>query len=159
MSVAVVAHVVDVDVGGAAAEVVDAQRVAFARRDALESNDDPLLLAGIERKDSRAQQPVAHPFDERGIALRAHDVLVDAARIAGVHRLAGHELAVDRQLEILKRGVAGQRKEVVRLADRGRRDSRTALRLHSEARGRRARRARRCACARCSAGSRESAAR
>ena len=100
-----------------AAEVVDAKRVAFARRDTLEADDDSLFLAGIERKDPRAQQPVSHPFDERRIALRADDVLVDAARVAGVHRFARHELAVDREFQILKRGVGRQRKEVVRLAD------------------------------------------
>ena len=101
-----------------AAEVVDAKRVAFTRRHALEAHDDALLFAGIEREDACTKQPVSHPFDERRIALRANDVLVDAARGVGVHRLAGHELAVDRELQVLKRGVVRQRKEIVGFADR-----------------------------------------
>src|SRR6476469_2919409 len=77
-----------------AAEVVDAQRIAFARCNTLEADDDSLFLTGVERKDSRAQQPVSHPFDERGIALGADDVLIDAARFAGIHCFAGDELTV-----------------------------------------------------------------
>ena len=61
---------------------------------------------------------MSHPFDERGIALPPDDVLVDAPRLAGVHRLARHELAVDRQFQVAERSVLRQRKHVVRLADR-----------------------------------------
>src|ERR1044071_3853040 len=61
--------------------------------------------------------PVTHPLDERGIALRSHDVLIDATRVAGIHRLPRYQLAVDRQFQILKRRAAGQRKQVVGLAD------------------------------------------
>jgi hypothetical protein len=75
------------------------------------------LFAGIQRKDSRAEQAVAHPLDERGIALRANDLFVDATGIRGVHRFARHELAVDRKQQILKCGVGGERKEIVCLAD------------------------------------------
>src|SRR6185437_16581360 len=88
--------------GRAAAEVIDAERIALARRHALEADDDPPLLARIERKDASAHEAVAHPLDERRIALGADDRLVDTARLVGVHRLAGDEAAVDRQFEILK---------------------------------------------------------
>jgi hypothetical protein len=62
---------------------------------------------------------VTHPFDERWIALAAHDLLVDLARLLGVHRLTGDHLAVDRQLEILERGALRHRKEIVRFSDGG----------------------------------------
>src|SRR5262249_608118 len=99
------------------AEIVDAQGVALTRRDTLKANDDRLLPARLEGEDARVEQTVPHPLDEGRIAPRADDRFVDVSRLAGVHRLASHELPIDRQREILKGRVRRQRKQIVRFAD------------------------------------------
>src|SRR5207247_9439009 len=60
----------------AAAEVIHAYRVAFALGDTLESHDHAPLLAGLYREDARAQQAVAHPFDQRRIGLPSPDLVL-----------------------------------------------------------------------------------
>ena len=103
--------------GGRAAEIVDAQGVAFPLGDALEAHDHALLFAGVDREDARAQQTVTHPLDERGVPLFANDFFVDATRLAGIHRLAAHELSVYRQLEVLEGGAGRQREEIIGFTD------------------------------------------
>jgi hypothetical protein len=80
----------------AAAEVVNAQRVAFARRDALKSNYDSSLTARLEREDARVEQAMPHPFHERRVTPRADDRFVDVARLAAFIVSPATSLAVDR---------------------------------------------------------------
>ena len=98
-------------------EVVHAQCVALALGHHLKADDDFLLLAGSDREDSRAKHSVAHPLDERGIALLPHDLLIDTARTLGAHRLASDELTVDGELQVLEGCTPGERKDVIRFAE------------------------------------------
>jgi hypothetical protein len=83
----------------------------------LEADDHPLLLARGDGKDTRTQEAMSHPLDKGRVALAAHDLLVDAPRAVGGEDLAGDELPVDRELQVLKRGALREREEVVRLAE------------------------------------------
>ncbi len=100
-----------------ASEVIHPKRVPFSLRNRLKANQNLLLLAGRDRKDSRAQHPLPHPFDQRRVALPSDDLLVHAARFIGAVGLAGHELTVDLELQILEGGVLRKREDVVSLAD------------------------------------------
>src|SRR5207302_2140856 len=104
-------------VGRRAAEIVDAQRISLPLGDALEANDDLTLLARPQREDSRAKHAVSHPLHQRGIALASHDLFIYTARFGRVHRLAGDELSIDRELEVAERRALRQREHVVRFAD------------------------------------------
>ena len=102
----------------ATAEVIDAQRVTLALGDRVEADDDAACLARGNGKDARAQQPMTHPLDERGIAAASDNVLVNAACFVGAHRLARDQLPVDLELQSFEGGVLGKWKEIVGLADR-----------------------------------------
>src|SRR5687767_14446547 len=98
-------------------EVVDPHRIALTLGHRVKAHDDAARLASTDRKDSRAQESMAHPLHECRIAALPDDVLVDAPCLVGAHRLPGHELAVDLELQSFERGVLRKRKEIVRLAD------------------------------------------
>src|SRR3954462_1334184 len=92
-------------IGLAAAEVVDAKRIALALSDGLKPHYDVLVLTRRDREDPRAKHPVAHPLHERRVALAPDDLFVHAARFVCTKRLAGDQLTVDLELEILERSV------------------------------------------------------
>ena len=99
------------------ADVVDAERTSFSFGDGLEAHDDALLFAGPNGEDACPQHAASHVLDERRVAVPPNDVLVDAARLVRRHGLAGHELAVDLELEGLERGPRRHGEDVVRFAD------------------------------------------
>ena len=96
---------------------VHAQCLALALRDRPKAHDHRARLAGLDRKDPRAQHAELHPLDERGIALPADNLFIDAACLTGAERLAGDHLAIDLQREILECGTTREGQHVVGLAD------------------------------------------
>ena len=99
------------------AEVIDPQRIAFARRNCLKAHYDFFLFTGRDWKDSRPQQPVAHPLQQGRITLATNNLLVDLSRPICSHCLARDQLTVDRELEILECRTFRQRKHEVGFTD------------------------------------------
>src|SRR5450759_3532388 len=97
-------------------EIIDSPRIALSLRDGLKSHHDFLLFARRNRKDSRTQETIPHPFEQRRIALPADDLLIDLPRTVGAHCLAGDHLAIDREFQILERRALRQRKHEIRFA-------------------------------------------
>jgi hypothetical protein len=91
------------------------KRAAFPLGDGLEAHDDALLFAGLDGKMRVRSMP--RPCTRRArVAVAPNDVLVDLPRALGRHGLAGHELAVDLELERLERGAGGHGEDVIRFA-------------------------------------------
>ena len=64
-----------------------------------------------DRKDVRAEQARAQPFQQRRVAVSPHDFLVHPPGFLGVQQLGGHFLAVDHERHLVDRAVVGQRKD------------------------------------------------
>src|SRR5260370_10434544 len=80
---------------------------------------DLARLARADGEHACAQQPVSRELDQGGIALAAHDFLVDRARLYGVHRLA-LELAIALpEGEVAEHRLPRQRIEIVALVEQG----------------------------------------
>src|ERR1700694_5854766 len=103
--------------GPHSAEVVDSQRISFALGHSLKPHDHLFLLARRNRKDSRAEQSISHPFEKGGIALASNDLFVDLTRLVGIHCFTGDHLSIDGELEVLECGTLRQRKHEVRFTD------------------------------------------
>src|SRR5437016_8405831 len=90
--------------GPGAGGVPEPPRVAHTIEHLGVAQRDFAGLARADREHASAQQPVSRELDQGGIALVAHDFLVDRARLYGVHRL-GLELAMALPEEIGRRRV------------------------------------------------------
>ena len=72
---------------------------------------DRAARAGRHGKDARAEQARADPFQQRRVAILAHDLLVHPPGLLGVEQLGRIFLAVDQQRHLLDRAVVGQRED------------------------------------------------
>src|SRR5207237_5246184 len=83
----------------------------------LKADDDFRFFARSNWEDSRAEQAIPHPLEQRWIALAPYDLLIDLTRPVSAHGLAREQLAIDRELEILERGALWQREHEIRFAN------------------------------------------
>src|SRR5512145_2051704 len=72
----------------AIAEVAEAPGIAGAVEQLGVSECDLAGLTGIDREDTRADQPMTGELDQRGVTLPSHDGFVNRAGLCGVHCFA-----------------------------------------------------------------------
>ena len=106
-------------------DLLDRLRGVFGRAQREEEIGQPVLLAAELRvaqrdlalgsrrhgKDARLEQPGAHPFQQRRIAVLADDLFVHPPGFFGVQQLGRILLAVDQQRQLIDRPVVRQRKD------------------------------------------------
>ena len=76
----------------AIAEVAEAPRIARPVEQLRVLECDLARLAGIDRKDAGANEPLSRQLDQRRVTFLAYDCFVDGTRLRGIHRLAAQLL-------------------------------------------------------------------
>src|SRR5512144_1116671 len=102
--------------GPGARGVSAAPGVALAIEDLGVAQGDLAGLTGIDGEHARANQAMASQLDQSGIALAAHDLLVDGTRLRGIDRFASEFRVSLPQREAPERGPVGDGVVVVTFA-------------------------------------------